>query len=103
MTHLSYNPVEFENEDPLSGVVILEDDSASVSGVSAHKVITAQAPFDVIFYYTTDGTEPTVSSYLYTNPIEIESLVSGDIVSARILSQNIRNLVTDEVVLTAGF
>jgi hypothetical protein len=103
MTHHTYNPVEYENLDPLSGVIILEDDSLSVSGVSAHKEIIAQAPFDVIFYYTIDGTEPTASSYVYTNPIEIESTTSGEIVSARILSQNLKTLETSEQILTAGF
>jgi hypothetical protein len=103
MTHETYNPVEYENLDPLSGIVILEDDSLSVSGVSAHNLITVQAPFDVIFYYTTNGTEPTISSYLYTNPISIETTTSGEIVSARILSQNLKTLETAEQTLTAGF
>lgn len=103
MTHLSYDAIVSESTD-IPTITVEEDTDASVSGVSVSNVITVQAPFDTIFFYTTDGTEPTTGSYLYTGPIEISGTTSGEVLSARILAQHIRTLETSEMtVITASF
>jgi hypothetical protein len=85
------------SEDTSLTGIISVDDSASVSGSLSQKTITVQAPYDMTFWYTLDGTTPTISSWLYTNPITISAMISGDCKVARFLAQSVKTLETLEL------
>lgn len=94
MSHLTYNVIESENPNFPHVYVNVEDNS--ISGTIASKTITVYSMFNIIFKYTLDGSEPTSGSYLYTNPITIETETVGESISARILAINIKDNTTEE-------
>ena len=94
MSHTTYNVIESENPDFPQVYMNITDNS--ISGTLASKTIRVYSPFNIIFKYTLDGSIPTSGSYLYTNPITIETETVGESISARILAINIKDYASDE-------